>query len=49
MSHIFDRCSSLLYLPDISKLNTNSVNDMSHMFNGYSSLSSIPKDFTMEY
>jgi len=38
MSHMFNGCSSLLSLPDISKLNTNNFTNMSHMFNGCSSL-----------
>ena len=39
MSFMFDGCSSLSNLPDISKLNTNNITDMSHMFSGCSSLS----------
>ena len=39
---MFDGCSSLSSLPDISKWITNNVTDMSCMFNGCSSLSSIP-------
>ena len=42
MSNMFLGCSSLLSLPDISKLNTNNVYDMNFMFNGCSSLSSLP-------
>ena len=42
MSYMFNRCSSLLSLPDISKWNTNNVSDMNWMFSGCSSLSSLP-------
>ena len=42
MSNIFCGCKSLLSLPDISKWNTNNVNDMMGMFNFCSSLSSLP-------
>ena len=42
MSHMFDDCSSLSSLPDISKWNTNNVTDMNHMFEYCSSLSSLP-------
>ena len=42
MSEIFEECSSLSSLPDISKWNTNNVIDMSWMFNDCSSLSSLP-------
>ena len=42
MSHMFDGCSSLLSLPDISKWKTNNVNNMSNMFSRCSSLSSLP-------
>ena len=42
MSYMFDGCSSLSSLPDISKWNTNNVTNMSYMFNGCSSLSSLP-------
>ena len=41
MSYMFDGCSSLLSLPDISKWNTNNVTNMSYMFDGCSSLSSL--------
>jgi len=41
-SEMFNGCSSLLSLPDISKLNTNKVTNMSWMFYGCSSLSSLP-------
>ena len=40
MSYMFEECSSLLSLPDISKWNINNVTDMSEMFNRCSSLSS---------
>ena len=39
---MFNNCSSLLSLPDISKWNTNNVTDMSFMFVNCSSLSSLP-------
>ena len=39
---MFRECSSLSFLPDISKWNTNKVNNMSYMFYGCSSLSSLP-------
>ena len=42
MSDMFSGCSSLLYLPDISKWNTNNITDMSYMFNQCSSLSKLP-------
>ena len=42
ISYIFYECSSLLSLPDISKWNTNNVNNMSYMFSGCSSLKSLP-------
>ena len=42
MSWMFEGCSSLSSLPDISKWNTNNVTDMSWMFSGCSSLSSLP-------
>ena len=42
ISFMFYKCSSLLSLPDISKLNTNNVINMSAMFAGCSSLSFLP-------
>ena len=42
MGFIFDDCSSLSSLPDISKWNTNNVTDMSWMFRNCSSLQSLP-------
>ena len=42
MSGMFNWCSSLSSLPDISKWNTNNVINMSNMFYGCSSLSSLP-------
>ena len=39
---MFCGCLSLLSLPDISKWNTNNVNDMSFMLSGCSSLLSLP-------
>ena len=38
MSNMFDGCSSLISLPNISKWNTSKVIDMSYMFGGCSSL-----------
>ena len=43
MSCMFENCSSLNSLPDISKWNTSNVNNMSDMFDGCSKLSKIPK------
>ena len=40
--NIFEDCSSLESLPDISKWNTNNVTTMRSMFNGCSSLKSLP-------
>ena len=42
MSSMFSSCTSLKSLPDISKWNTNNVNDMSNMFSCCSSLISLP-------
>ena len=42
MSHIFNGCSLLKSLPDISKWDTKNVTNMSHMFDGCSSLKSLP-------
>ena len=42
LSYMFDECKSLIYLPDISNLNTNYVTNMSYMFNDCSSLLSLP-------
>ena len=42
MNHMFNKCSSLSSLPDISKWNTNNVTNMSYMFRSCSSLSSLP-------
>ena len=39
---MFDNCSSLLSLPDISKWNTINVNDMSSIFYNCSLLISLP-------
>ena len=41
MSYMFNNCSSLLSLPDISNWNTSNVNYMSYMFNNCSSLTSL--------
>ena len=42
MSYMFNECSSLLSLPDISKWNTNNVTNMSYMFYECSSLACLP-------
>ena len=42
MSYMFYNCESLLFLPDISKWNTNNVKDMSSMFSYCKSLLSLP-------
>ena len=42
MSHMFKDCSSLLFLPDISELNTFNVQDMSYLFYGCTLLENIP-------
>jgi len=39
---MFNGCSSLSNIPDISEWNTNNVTNMSCMFNGCSSLSNLP-------
>ena len=42
MSFMFENCSSLVSLPDISKWNTSNVTDMRRMFENCSSLKSFP-------
>ena len=42
LNGMFNGCSSLLSLTDISKWNTNNISDMSNMFYGCLSLSSLP-------
>ena len=42
MSFMFNECSSLISLPNISKWITNNVTHMNSMFDGCSSLSSLP-------
>ena len=42
MSHMFNGCSLLISLLDVSKWKTNNVTDMSYMFNGCSLLISLP-------
>ena len=42
MGNLFNGCSSLGSLPDISKWNTKNVTNMEYMFNGCSSLVSLP-------
>ena len=45
MRSMFEGCSSLSNLPDISKWNTNNVTNMSSMFYGCSKLLIIPDKF----
>ena len=42
MESVFYECSSLISLPNISKWNTNKVNNMNFMFKGCSKLDSLP-------
>ena len=42
MSNMFEGCSLLSNLSDISKWNTSNVTNMSYMFHGCSSLLSLP-------
>ena len=42
MKSMFDNCSSLTSLPDISKWNINKVNNMGVLFYGCSSLKTLP-------
>ena len=42
MSSIFNNCSLLISLPDISKWNSDNLTDMSAMFSYCSSLLSLP-------
>ena len=42
LAYMFFYCSSLIYLKNISNINTNKVNNMSNLFYGCSSLSSLP-------
>ena len=42
MSKMFYKCSSLSYLPDISRWNTNNITNMSYIFCGCLSLLSLP-------
>ena len=42
MSYMFEGCSKLSSLPDISKWNTKNVTNMSYMFYDCLSLSSLP-------
>ena len=43
MSCMFNECSKLSSIPDISKWNTNNVNNMKAMFQKCSSLSELPE------
>ena len=45
MSSIFQLCSSLSSLPDISNWNTNNIKDMTEMFHGCKSSLKIPSKF----
>ena len=45
MTSMFDNCSSLSSLPDISKWNTSNVNNMSGMFSDCKSELNIPSKF----
>ena len=45
MSYMFNNCTQLSSLPDISKWNTSNVNDMSDMFYGCKSNLNIPSKF----
>ena len=45
MSSFFENCSSLASLPDISKWNTQNVEDKSDMFKGCNKLKNIPSKF----
>ena len=42
LSYMFNDCSSLSSLIDISKWNTNNITDISFMFNGFILLLSLP-------
>ena len=42
LKEMFANCESLLSLPDISKMKTNNIIDMSYMFSNCKSLSSLP-------
>ena len=42
MSYMFNGCSSLKSLPDISKWNTNNVTNMNNMFGGCELLKLLP-------
>ena len=42
MSNMFSGCSSLISLPDISKIDTSNVTNMSHMFFGCKNLMTLP-------
>ena len=42
ISYMFEGCSLLLSLPDISKWNTSNITNISYMFEGCSSLLSLP-------
>ena len=45
MSRIFNECSKLLSLPDISKWNTNNVYKHNNVFDNCSKLQNIPNIF----
>ena len=42
MSNIFNGCKSLIYLPDISNIDTSKTKDMSNIFNECESLILLP-------
>ena len=46
ISNMFDNCSSLITLSNISKWNTNDINNMSHMFSCCVSLESLPENIS---
>ena len=49
MRGMFDNCSSLLSLPDISKWNTSNVKYMSHMFDYCKDSLNIPSKFKIYF
>ena len=42
IDYLFFNCSSIIELPDISKWNTENINNISELFEGCSSLKSLP-------
>ena len=49
MNNIFNGCRSLKSIPDISKWDTQNVENISYMFNGCCSLKYLPDIFKMGY